>query len=118
MGSRDFQLWTLIGTMNCTDVVGQASSLSPRASCPRRKLGLEAPETGWKPVLLSSGSSGPLSRLFSTYGFALSTSSTAAIISVRSNGFSIVLSAPNRLAMPSSEGMPGSPDMAMILIWG
>src|SRR5437867_10655774 len=34
----------------------QASSLSPRASCTRRKLGLEAPETGWKPVLLSRSS--------------------------------------------------------------
>src|SRR5881628_3034949 len=45
-----------IGAMNRSDVVGQASSLSPRASCPRKKLGLEAQETGWKPVLLSSGS--------------------------------------------------------------
>ena len=42
--------------MDCSDIVGQASSLSPRASCPRKQLGLEAPETGWKPVLLSSGS--------------------------------------------------------------
>lgn len=51
-------------------------------------------------------------------GLDWSTSWTAAIISFRSNGFSIVLSAPNRLAMPSSDGMPGSPDMAMIPIFG
>jgi len=55
-GSFDLQLWTRIGTMNRRDEVGQASSLSPRASCPRKELGLEAPATGWKPVLLSSGS--------------------------------------------------------------
>jgi len=39
--------------MNRRGVVGQASSLSPRASCPRKELGLEAPATGWKPVLLN-----------------------------------------------------------------
>jgi len=33
------------------ELQGQASSLSPRASCPKMTLGLEAPETGWKPVL-------------------------------------------------------------------
>ena len=41
--SLDLQIWTRIGSMYRRDVVGRASSLSPRASCPRKELGLEAP---------------------------------------------------------------------------
>src|SRR5206468_9911910 len=58
-----------VSSMN-QQIVGQASSLSPRASCPRRDPGLEAPETGWKPVLLLLSRSWSQWALILAFGFS------------------------------------------------